>query len=131
MVDVEAETKILKKTIYEAFKAEDEKDMESLLAFFADDVVVQGPGMPQFKGMKALREFYEGFLKTLVTIKGESSYVQVSPSGDMAWDYGYNKAEYKGPDGNFKDQGKYLATYKKVDGKWKCAAIAFSGDNPP
>lgn len=131
MVDIEAEKKALREIIDMAFKAEDKKDMETLLDFFADDVIVQGPGMPQFKGLKALREFYEGFFKTLVTIKGESTYLEISSSGDMAWDVGYNKAEYKGPEGNFKDQGKYFASYKKVNGKWKCAAIAFSSDNSP
>ena len=131
MVDVKAEKKILAELIDVTFKAEDKKDMKTLLEFFADDVICQGPGMPQFQGIKALREFYEGYLKTLVTIRGESTHIEVSSSGDMAWDVGFNKAEYKGPNGNFKDQGKYIASYKKVNGKWKCAAIAFSGDNPP
>ena len=53
MVDIEAEKKVLRKIIYEALKAENEKDMESLLSFFADDVVVQGPNIPQFKGNKS------------------------------------------------------------------------------
>ena len=130
MVDVKAEKKVLAELIDVTFKAEDKKDLKTLLEFFADDVIVQGPGAPQFQGIKALKEFYEGYLKTLVTIKGESTHIEVSSSGDMAWDAGFNKAEYKGPKGNFKDQGKYFASYKKVNGKWKCAAIAFSSDNP-
>jgi len=130
MVDVKAEKRALRELIDVTFKAEDRKDMKTLLDFFADDVICHGPGMPQLIGIKALRDFYEGYLKTLVTIMGESTHIEVSSSGDMAWDVGYNKAEYKGPKGNFKDQGKYFASYKKVDGKWKCAAIAFSSDNP-
>jgi ketosteroid isomerase-like protein len=130
MVDVKAEKKALTELIDVTFKAEDKKDLKTLLEFFADDVICHGPGMPQFQGIKALKEFYEGYLKTLVTIKGESTHIEVSSSGDMAWDVGFNKAEFKDPKGNFKDQGKYFASYKKVNGKWKCAAIAFSGDNP-
>ena len=130
MVDIEAEKKAIKEAVKIAFEAEDKKDLEKLLDLFADDVVVQAPNMPQFQGKDAVRDFYKGFLPTIVTIKGESSHVEVSSSGDMAWDVGYNKAEYKGPEGNFKDQGKYFATWRKVNGKWKCSAIASSTDLP-
>jgi ketosteroid isomerase-like protein len=58
MVDIEAEKKALRKMIEKAFKAEDEKDMENTLAYFADDAIVQGAGIPQFKGIKAAREFF-------------------------------------------------------------------------
>ena len=86
--------------------------------------------MPQFQGKDKMRELYKGLLPNIVSIKGESSHVEVSSSGDMAWDWGYNKAVYKGPDGDVKDEGKYFASYKKVDGVWKCSAIAWSSDLP-
>ncbi len=130
MVDINAEKKTLREFVDVTFKAENKKDLKTLLEFFADDVIVQGPGAPQFTGIKALREFYEGYLKTLVSIKGESTQIEISSAGDMAWDVGYNNGEYKGPEGIIKDQGKYFASYKKVNGKWKCAAIAFSSDKP-
>ena len=128
MVDIKAEKKAIKEAGIASFEAEDKKELEKLLSYFADDVIVQGPNMPQLQGMDALREFYKGFLPTLVTIKGESSHIEVASSGDMAWDIGYNKAEYKGPEGNFKDQGKYFCTWKKINGDWKIAVIAFSSD---
>jgi uncharacterized protein (TIGR02246 family) len=131
MVDMKAERRVLEALIDQTFKAEAKQDLKTVLEYFAEDVIVQGAGMPQFQGMKALKEFYTGFLPTLVTIDGKSTHLEISPSGDMAWDVGWNQAEYKGPNGNFKDKGKYFAVYKKVNGKWKCAAIAFSGDNPP
>ena len=130
MVDVEKEKKAIEKLVKNAFEAENRHDLEELLNFFADDVIIQACNAPQFQGIAALREFYVGFLPTIVSIIGDTNHVEVSASGDMAWDCGYNKAEYKGPEGNFEDQGKYLATYKKVVGKWKCAAIAFSSDLP-
>jgi hypothetical protein len=46
MVDVKAEKKALQELIDVTFKAEDKKDMETLLEFFADDVICHGPGMP-------------------------------------------------------------------------------------
>ncbi len=130
MVDIEAEKNAIQEAVRIAFEAEDKKDLEKLLDFFADDVVGQAANSPQFQGKDALREFYKGYLPTIVSIKGEFSHVEVSSSGDMAWDVGYNRAETIGPEGNVKDQGKYFAVYKKVNGKWKCSAIASSSDLP-
>lgn len=130
MVDIEVEKNAIKKLIDEAFEAENEHNMEKLLDFYADDVIVQSPNTPQIQGKGKLREFYKVMLPTIVSIEGGSTYVEVSSSGDMAWDVGYSKSEFKGPDGHFKEQAKYFCTYKKVDGKWKCAAISHSSDNP-
>jgi ketosteroid isomerase-like protein len=86
--------------------------------------------MPQIKGLKALRNFYTGFFKTLETIDGGSTEIIMSESGDMACDYGWNRTVYKGPAGPIEDEGKYLQVMKKVDGQWKCVAISFSSDKP-
>ena len=40
MVDVKAEKKVLAELIDVTFKAEDKKDLKTLLEFFADDVIV-------------------------------------------------------------------------------------------
>jgi len=130
MVDIEAEKKAIKKLIDVTFKAENEHDEKTLLDFYADDVIAIGPNMPAFQGKDKMKELYKEMLPTIVSIEGRSKHIEVSQSGDMAWDWGSNEAVYKGPDGNFEDKGKYFCTYKKVDGKWKCAAISWSSSNP-
>jgi uncharacterized protein (TIGR02246 family) len=131
MVDIEAEKKAIKKLIDQTFKAENEHDLETYMKIYADDVIAMGPNMPAFQGKDTMLELIGQMFPTIVSIEGKSEHIEVSSSGDMAWDWGTNTAVYKGPDGNFEDQGKYFCTYKKVDGKWKCAAISWGSDLPP
>jgi len=131
-IDIEAEKKAIKELVKNAFEVEKHKDVDEIMAldFFTEDTVAQGPNMPQIKGLEALRIFYTEFFKILETIDGGSTEIIISESGDMACDYGWNRTVYKGPDGPFEDEGKYLQVMKKINGKWKCVAISFSSDKP-
>jgi ketosteroid isomerase-like protein len=130
VVDVEAEKAAIQNLVREAFEAEQQKDIDAILNFFSENVVVQAPNMPQFEGIEALRNFYTEFFKVLVSIEGGSTKVEISEAGDMAWDYGWNRAAYEGPEGPFEDEGKYLEVWKKINGEWKVVAISFSSDKP-
>jgi hypothetical protein len=44
----------------------------------------------------------------------------------MAWEYGSYVSEFEGPEGRSKLEGKYLGIMKKVEGKWKSAAVSIS-----
>lgn len=130
-VDVEAEKREIDRLTDEAFAAEDRKDLEKMLEGVADDAILQVPNMPQIQGIKALREFYKAFLPTFDSMKGGPRHIEVSSSGDMAWQYGSFSTGYKKPEGTVTDKGKYLMIWKKVDGKWKTVAFSVSSDNPP
>ena len=68
------------------------------------------------------RRLFKVFVSTSITTLG----TEVSASGDMAWQYGTHVNELEGPDGRIKQAGKWLSVLKKVDGKWKTAAISIS-----
>jgi ketosteroid isomerase-like protein len=131
-IDIDAEKKAIKELVKNAFEVEKHKDVDEIMAldYFTEDTVAHGPNMPQIKGLEALRNFYTEFFKILETIDGGSTEIIMSESGDMACDYGWNRTVYKGPDGSFEDEGKYLQVMKKINGKWKCVAISFSSDKP-
>jgi ketosteroid isomerase-like protein len=131
-VDVEAEKQEIRDMLKKGFETENQKDVEAVmsLGFMADDIVIQAPNMPQLKGLEAARNFYTEFFKILVSIEGGPTEIIISESGDMAWDYGWNRAVYEGPDGLTEDKGKYLEVWKKIDGKWKIVAVSFSSDKP-
>ena len=131
-IDIEAEKQAISDKIKTGFEVEQQKDVDALmeLGFFAEDVIVQGPNMPQIKGLEAIRNFYTEFFKILVSIEGGSTEIIISEAGDMAWDYGWNRSVYKGPDGPIEDEGKYLEVFKKINGEWRCVAISFSSDKP-
>jgi ketosteroid isomerase-like protein len=132
VVDVEAEKQVIRDMLKTAFEVENQKDVDAImgLGFFAEDIIVQPPNMPQLKGLEAVRDFYTEFLKILVSIEGGPTEIIISETGDMAWDYGWNRAVYKGPDGPIEDEGKYLEVWKKIDGAWKIVAVSFSSDRP-
>ena len=131
-IDIEAEKQVIRDMINTAFEVENQKDVDAMmgLGYFAEDVIGQAPNMPQVKGLEAMRSFYTEFFKILVSIEGGSTEIIMSETGDMAWDYGWNRAVYKGPDGPIEDEGKYLEIFKKINGEWKCVAISFSSDTP-
>jgi len=131
-IDIEAEKQVIRDMLKTAFEVEQQKDVDAImeLGYFAEDVILQGPNMPQLKGLEGARYFYTEFFKILVSIEGGSTEIKISRYGDMAWDYGWNRTVYKGPDGPIEDEGKYLEVFKKINGEWKCVAISFSSDKP-
>jgi len=131
-VDVEAEKQVIRDMLKTVFEVEQQKDVDAImgLGFFAEDVVVQPPNMPQSKGLEAVRNFYTEFFKILVSSEGGLTEIIISEAGDMAWDYGWTRAVYEGPDGPIEDEGKYLEVWKKIDGEWKIVALSFSSDKP-
>ena len=131
MVDVEAEKMAIKKIIDDTFKAEANGDLEGTIAPYSDDVIFQGPGMPQLEGIDAVRQFYVENLHLYSNIKGWTSKQEISVSGDMAYDYGASVLSAMGPDGPVENRGKYSCVWKKIDSEWKCILIAFSSDSPP
>lgn len=127
---IEAEKQVIRDMMETVIEAEQQKDVDALmeLGFYAEDVIVQCPNMPQIKGLEAIPNFYTEFFKILVTIEGGSSEIIISEAGDMAWVYGWYRSVYKGPDGPIEDEGKYLDIFKKINGEWKCVAASFSSD---
>jgi ketosteroid isomerase-like protein len=126
-VDVEAEKQAIREIVQKSFEAEQQKDIDGTISCYAENVVCQPPNMPQFEGLEAFRNFYTEFFKILVSIEGGSTKVVISESGDMAWDYGWNRGVYEG---SIEDEGKYLAVWKKINGEWKVVAISYSSDKP-
>jgi len=126
MFDIEAEKKEIERIIKEIEAAENRKDLDKMFEFLTDDAILQKPNTPQIQGLDAWRNDYEIFFQTFVSTSIRSLYIEVSSSGDMAWNYGSFVSEDKRPEGNIKGEGKYLGVYKKVDGKWKTAAISIS-----
>lgn len=127
-VDIEAEKEKLARLGQEWWEAENRKDVDALLQVFSDDVIVQPANVPQLIGKDAVRTFFENYYKTLVSSRAEQTRIEVASSGDLANEAGTMKVVMKGPGGTIEDMQKYLAVYKKIEGKWKCTALSASSD---
>lgn len=110
--------------------AEAAGDWEKTVSFFAPDAVMQPANASQLKGREAILELYKNFPPFS---EFESRWTDIVPSssGDMAYEHGINRVVFDSPAGPVEDMGKYLVVWKKLDGKWMVAAIAFSSDAPP
>jgi ketosteroid isomerase-like protein len=127
IVDVEAEKQAIREIVQKSFEAEQQKDIDASMSLYAENAIFQPPNAPQFEGLETLRNFLTDLFKILVSIEGGSTKVAISESGDMAWDYGWNRSVYEGA---IEEEWKYLAVWKKINGEWKIVAISYSSNKP-
>ena len=113
------------------FAAELGRDLDGIMPFVADNAVFQPPDAPTFVGTEAVRKFYRALFELPYTdIGGSSDSIVVASSGDLAYDIGRNYVVLKGPDGERRHEGKYLAVWQRIEKKWKVTAISWSLDAP-
>jgi len=130
-VDIAGEKEAILKVMEMTVDAEKSQDADAAVKFFTDDVIVQPSDMPQIQGTQALYDLYTEFFKMPYTsFDSKSTETIVAPSGDMAYDIGWNLFVFEEPDDKVEVKGKYLAVMKKINGEWKIAALAFSNDQP-
>jgi uncharacterized protein (TIGR02246 family) len=128
MVKIEAEKIEIKKTMEKVVAAENRHDVEGMLKDMTDDAIFHVCGVPQVQGRDAVRALYGKFFETFVSTNVTTLEVEVASSGDFAWEIGAYVNQFEGPDGRTQEEGKYLGVWKKVNGKWKTAAISISGN---
>ena len=108
------------------------RDVENVLAFWADDAVVMPPGSPPISGKAAIRDYVvKSFQTAGFEISWKPEEVVVSRSGDLAWARESNRVTFTGPDGKpVVIDGKAVTVWKKgEDGVWRCVADIWN-DSP-
>lgn len=102
------------------------KDVDKILAFYADDATLMTPGVPAMKGKDAMRSM----LKTMVAdpnlkLEFGAQRVEVAKSGDVAFSQGTYTLVVTDPKTKkpITDKGSYVTGYKKqADGSWKAVS---------
>ena len=131
-VDMAAELEAVRARSEGIVAAESAQDIDGALAYWAPDGVALPANAPLVEGHEGLRELYgQFFVPSLKSFGSTTTHTEVSASGDVAWEYGINRLVFTGPDGDIVDLGKYLATWRKIDGEWYVAVVSFSSDAPP
>lgn len=126
MVNIRAEKLEIEQLIKRVEAAENRHDVDAMLEDMTVDPLFHLCGVPPVKGHDAVRQLYKGFFETFISTNIVSKQIQVSSSGEMAWDYGDYLNQYKSAEGVSKEEGKYLGIYNKVDGKWKGAVFCIT-----
>lgn len=99
------------------------KDIDGIVALLAKDSVLIMPGSQPIVGIDEIRQATADMLATDDSVSWRSLHAVISPSGDMAYDYG--AAATVLADGTV-IEGNYLVVWVKEDGIWKVAADMFN-----
>ena len=107
---------------------------DSVMAYFADDVVEMPEYMPATKGKDKARELFTTMMSSgLKFTSFELEVVDVQASGNIAYEIGAYHITGEMVDGTapFEVRGKYVTLWKQQsDGSWKITAEIGNTDNP-
>jgi ketosteroid isomerase-like protein len=105
------------------------RDIEAIAATYASDAALLVPGRPALVGIAAISAGWETMLALPgFTLEAERVAISISSSGDLAVDRGWYRLSFQTPDGATRDEGKYLAAWRKDTAGWKMIADIFNTD---
>jgi uncharacterized protein (TIGR02246 family) len=111
------------------------KDAAKLLAHYVDDAVLMAPSMPASSGKDAIRKTLTDMVSDpALSLKFQSSRVEVAKSGDMGYTQGSYTMTMTDPNSKqvINDHGSYVTTYsKQADGSWKAVTDIATSEVPP
>lgn len=86
---------------------------------------------PLAQGRPAVEAAWRGIFELPnLNLTFQTTDLEFSDAGDMAYDVGTYSLSFDGPQGRIQDQGKYLVVWEKVNGEWKVAADMFNSNLP-
>jgi len=120
-VDIEADKKILRE-LHVKMLLDHTTDVDEEMRYIAEDAMLIPPNSPPIEGAKAIRKACNMMVKTKVLDMGVPGRgvmrLEVSSSGDLAYDIGRFRIVNQGPEGPVEEKGYFVTLYKKVDGQW-------------
>ena len=110
------------------------KDVDTVLSFFADDASRFPPNAPIVTGKEAIRaRVSQEYSRRDFAFSWQTTKVEVSRSGDLAYSHGTYEETVNDPEGNpVTDKGKWVTAWEKQpDGTWKVVVNIWNSDQPP
>jgi ketosteroid isomerase-like protein len=133
-VDIQAEKDAILKLSGIWTEAIRNKNVEDMMSVMAPDAIFMLQDMPLFEGEEAIREsFVAWYADTTIdfsTFQAETLDLQVSSSGDMAYERGREQYTINAPEGMIEVRNKWIDIWKKIDGQWKAVVVIGNNDNP-
>ena len=108
-------------------KASNEKNVDAILAYYADDAQRLPDDEPTVKGKAAIRKQVQDEMSSDTsdaTVK--FNVVDIFADGDLLVEVGESIVTAK--DGKERSRGKYMAVYEKRDGKYVCVRDIWNED---
>lgn len=131
--DIAAEERVIRELDKKWVQAVAAKDTMTIGDMYAEDGEFLPPGAPRVTGRAALRAAWAQLLQAPnLSLTFEPSKVVVASAGDIAYETGSYQLAMDGPKGRrIEDAGKFVVTWKKVNGAWKAQYDIFNSDKAP
>jgi uncharacterized protein (TIGR02246 family) len=110
------------------------RDLDKIVAHYADDGVLIVCGALPSSGKDAIRQAFTGMVADpAFSLKFQASKVEVAKSGDLAFTQGAYTLTLTEPatKKSIQDHGSYVTTYRKQGGMWKAVADVALSEIPP
>ena len=120
-VDLEADRKILSE-IHVKMLVDQNTDVNEEMSYIAEDAVLVPPNGPLIEGKEVFEALIKNMKKTEWDIGKPGRGVktlEISASGDLAYDIGKYDIVNKTPEGPIRSKGHFVTLYKKIEGQWK------------
>ncbi|MFO7588549.1 MAG: SgcJ/EcaC family oxidoreductase [Gemmatimonadota bacterium] len=123
-VDLAAEADAVESISMRWAQAAQARDLDAVMAVFAEDAVTFPDGQAPAEGPAAIRAVMQEQWSAMpdATIDWATKSVEVSDAGDMAWERGTWTFDPDGVGESAPETGEYLTVYEKIDGEWKVVA---------
>jgi uncharacterized protein (TIGR02246 family) len=109
--------------------AQNAKDVNTLIAMYADDAISMPEGAPMLKGKAAIQARMEKeFAKDKEGHTNSFEVLEVFGDENFVTEIGTSTT--KDAEGNVVSTGKYMVIWKKMDGKYLCYREIYNGDAP-
>ncbi|MGA7292428.1 MAG: nuclear transport factor 2 family protein [Terriglobales bacterium] len=111
--------------------AAETKDLDKFVSFYADDASAFPFNAPVAIGKEQIRQLWSRLMsKPGFGLSFQPTKIEVSKSGDMAYETGTFELKLNGPQGNAtRIPGKYVVAWKKQPNReWKAVADIFNTD---
>ena len=111
------------------------KDLDKVVAFYANDASLFDPDAPVVNGTTAIKTAWKPWLEDKnLSLTFASDKVEVAKSGDLGYSQGTMTMTMTDPKTKkvLTEKGKYVTVFmKQADGSWKAVADIANEDAPP
>jgi len=96
------------------------RDMEMVIGIYAPDAVQLQGGSDAIVGRDDIKKWYQSWVNDpALAYTSKTVTIDVSASGDLAYERGTYSFGQTTPRGPVKEIGKYVTIWKKLSGEWK------------
>ncbi len=121
----EEEEQQIRKLTQQWLEVESNKDLDSSLTFIAEEGVYLPNDWPTLHGHQEISKFLQAaFDLPMGKISGGTEKIEVSASGDMAYEFGRTEVPFHFPDRDTVFKTHYIVVWKKINGHWKAVATS-------